>query len=172
MCMTSLHFRKVRVIPTSRRHRQILMRIATVEQFGSLSLPLSGTNGYTRVRGGQGRGRDKFQGYTVGKARVTSLYDTAHEAAVALAALEKEISLGFDAVLEKKPRAKRGSLAPGLSFSLARRARRASALTAICLPCVPRFAHRQEVQVDHNGVAVKLAVCSRLRENVEYTDIN
>ena len=84
------------------------------EPFGALRLPLGGKRGYKRVRGGQGRKRDMFQGYTAGKKRSTQLYATAHEAAVALAILESSIEHGVEEpVVEMKPRAKRSSLCKG-----------------------------------------------------------
>ena len=77
------------------------------ESFGNLALARGGKNGYERVRGGQGTRHDKWQGYTKGKKKTTELYDTAEEAAVALARLEQDIGLGLIEVENKKPRKKR-----------------------------------------------------------------
>ena len=65
------------------------------ESFGNLALARGGKNGYERVRGGQGTRHDKWQGYTKGKKKTTELYDTAEEAAVALARLEQDLTLGL-----------------------------------------------------------------------------
>lgn len=84
-------------------------RVVEVERFGELRLRLGGKRGYERVRGGQGPDKDQFQGYTKGKVHTTKLCGTAHEAAVALATLESNISLGLVNNESKKPRKKRGS---------------------------------------------------------------
>ena len=81
--------------------------IHSIESFGNLQLAIGGKNGYERVRGFQGTNRDKFQGYTKGKKKTTELYDTAEEAAVALAQLEQDIALGLIEIEDKKPRKKR-----------------------------------------------------------------
>ena len=92
-------------------------RVVEVERFGALRLRLGGKHGYERVRGEQGPNKDLFQGYTKGKEHTTKLFGTAHEAAVALATLERDISLGLIDTESKKPRAKRGSRAScGKSF--------------------------------------------------------
>ena len=77
------------------------------ESFGNLALARGGKNGYERVRGGQGTRHDKWQGYTKGKKKTTELYDTAEEAAVALARLEQDLTLGLIELEDKKPRKKR-----------------------------------------------------------------
>ena len=77
------------------------------ESFGNLALARGGKNGYERVRGGQGSRHDKWQGYLKGKKKTTELYDTAEEAAVALARLERDIELGLIDLEDKKPRKKR-----------------------------------------------------------------
>ena len=59
----------------------------TVEAVGALRLPLGGVNGYVGVRGKQGHNKDKFQGTTPTKKRRTKLFNSAREAAVALAEL-------------------------------------------------------------------------------------
>ena len=74
---------------------------------GNLALARGGKNGYERVRGGQGTRHDKWQGYTKGKKKTTELYDTAEEAAVALARLEQDIALRLIDLEDKKPRKKR-----------------------------------------------------------------
>ena len=83
-------------------------RIVEVERFGELRLHLGGKHGYERVRGGQGPGKNQYQGYTKGKEHTTKLYDSAQEAAIALATLEQDIFLGLMSTEGKKPRAKRG----------------------------------------------------------------
>ena len=83
------------------------------ERFGSLQLALGGKHGYTGVRGSQGKQRNKFQAYANinGKKKaVPGLFNTAHEAAVALAQSNTYRTLGFeDEPDEPKPRAKRDS---------------------------------------------------------------
>ena len=66
-------------------------RIVEVERFGELRLRLGGKHGYERVRGGQGPGKNQYQGYAKGKEHTTKLYDSAQEAAVALATLDAEV---------------------------------------------------------------------------------
>ena len=56
-----------------------------VEVVGALRLPLGGVNGYVGVRSRQGYTKDKFQGTTPTKKRRTKLFNSAREAAVALA---------------------------------------------------------------------------------------
>ena len=82
-----------------------------VERFGSLLLPLDNKNktGYKRVRGGQGRGRKQFQGYTPKKTHTTKACDSAHEAAVELARLEADKAMGLELTKAKRPRAKLGT---------------------------------------------------------------
>ena len=80
---------------------------AMISSLGHLNVANGGKNGYTRVRGGQVPNQDKWQGYIKGKKKTTSLYDTAEEAAVALAQLEQDIALGLVDVDDKKPRKSR-----------------------------------------------------------------
>jgi len=47
-------------------------------------------HGFAGIRGGQGRGRDKFQGCMPGKVKMTDLFDTPEEAAAALRQLEQQ----------------------------------------------------------------------------------
>ena len=61
------------------------------ERFGELNLVLGGKNGYVGVRGKQGPNEDQFQGYTPKKVHTTKLYDTAHEAAIYLAILKRDL---------------------------------------------------------------------------------
>ena len=86
-------------------------RVVEVERFGALRLPLGGKYGYIGVRGKQGPDRDKYQGYTKDKKHTTKLFDEPQEAAVALATLKQNITLGFTDTDGKKPRAKRNSMA-------------------------------------------------------------
>ena len=77
------------------------------EGFGGLNLPLGGKNGYHGVRGGQGSKRDRYQGCTPRKTHFTKLYDTAHEAAINLALLKRDLeddSLDEDEKKLRKPR--------------------------------------------------------------------
>ena len=82
------------------------------EAFGALQLALGGVHGYLGVRGRQGKRHDKFQAYIscAGKKKtVPGLYDSAHEAAVALALFKQKRLLGLDHdAPAEKPRAKRG----------------------------------------------------------------
>ena len=72
------------------------------EEAGGQRLPLGGVNGYRGVRGKQGRKKDKFQGATPKKRHLTSLFDTALEAAIALAQLKNDLELGMVEPREKK----------------------------------------------------------------------
>ena len=74
------------------------------ERFGTLYLPRGGKHGYKGVRGEQGTTRDKFQGHTPRKTHVTKLYTTAHEAAVNLALLKRELEENSEEEEEKKAR--------------------------------------------------------------------
>jgi hypothetical protein len=76
------------------------------ELFGTLRLPRGGKHGYLGVRGGQGKHRNRFQGYeTVDSKKMTvpGLFESAHDAAVALAQWKQQRQLG----LEDEPAAKR-----------------------------------------------------------------
>ena len=79
--------------------------IYSTEKFGVLDIATGGKSGYKNVRGGQGPNGDKFQGYTKGKKHTTKLYDTAREAAIELAILERDILDGLSP--DKKPRSRR-----------------------------------------------------------------
>ena len=65
------------------------------EEFGGQRLPLGGLNGYAGVRGKQGRKKDKFQGVTPKKQHRTAHFDTAQDAALALAQLREDLELGM-----------------------------------------------------------------------------
>ena len=67
------------------------------EEAGGQRLPLGGCNGYLGVRGGQGRGKDKFQGTTPQKRHRTKHYDTPLEAAIAFAQMKEDLDLGIHA---------------------------------------------------------------------------
>ena len=75
-----------------------------VERCGSLNLLVGGINGYVRVRGGQGPGKNQFQGYTKDKKNSTAAFDTAREAAIALAELECDLAAGLDKAARKRRR--------------------------------------------------------------------
>ena len=81
-----------------------------VERFGSLNLPLGGTNGYVGVRKCKKGG---FQGYTPQKSKghFTGRYETAQEAAVARAIKQQEIALGFNCDSGEEPRRQRANAA-------------------------------------------------------------
>ena len=72
------------------------VREVYVELVGDLKLLVGGKNGYVRVRGGQGPNKNKFQGYTSDKKHSTAAFDTPREAAMALAALERDLAAGLD----------------------------------------------------------------------------
>ena len=74
------------------------------EGFGALNLPLGGRHGYRGVRKAR---KGTFQGYTPKKTHTTAAYESAQEAAVALAVLKQNINLGLTESAERKPRAKR-----------------------------------------------------------------
>ena len=65
------------------------------EEAGGQRLPLGGVNGYAGVRGKQGKKKDKFQGTTPRKQHRPSHFETAKEAAIALAQLREDIELGM-----------------------------------------------------------------------------
>ena len=75
-----------------------------VERCGNLNLLVGGINGYVRVRGGQGPGKNQFQGYTKDKKNSTAAFDTAREAAIALAELECDLAAGLDKAARKRRR--------------------------------------------------------------------
>ena len=76
------------------------------EEVGGQRLPLGGINGYRGVRGKQGRAKNKFQGMTPKKTHFTKFYDTAQEAAIALAQLQEDKELGMLGQQQKQPPAK------------------------------------------------------------------
>ena len=65
------------------------------EEVDGLRVPLGGVNGYCGVRGKQGRNKNKYQGVTPRKKHRTGPYETAKEAAVALAHLRHDLELGI-----------------------------------------------------------------------------
>ena len=65
------------------------------EVAGGQRLPLGGINGYAGVRGKQGKKKNKFQGVTPKKKHRTEHFDTAQEAAIALAQLREDLELGI-----------------------------------------------------------------------------
>ena len=65
------------------------------EVAGGQRLPLGGINGYAGVRGKQGKKKNKFQGLTPKKTHRTLHFDTAQEAAIALAQLREDLELGI-----------------------------------------------------------------------------
>ena len=65
------------------------------EVAGGQRLPLGGVNGYMGVRGKQGKKKNKFQGITPKKKHRTEHFDTAQEAAIALAQLREDLELGM-----------------------------------------------------------------------------
>ena len=65
------------------------------ELAGGQRLPLGGINGYIGVRGKQGKKKNKFQGITPKKKHRTEHFDTAQEAAIALAQLREDLELGM-----------------------------------------------------------------------------
>ena len=65
------------------------------EVVGGQRLPLGGANGYIGVRGKQGKKKNKFQGHTPKKKHRTEHFDTAQEAAIALAQLREDLELGI-----------------------------------------------------------------------------
>ena len=68
---------------------------ARFEVAGGQRLPLGGINGYVGVRGKQGKKKNKFQGITPKKKHRTEHFDTAQEAAIALAQLREDLELGM-----------------------------------------------------------------------------
>ena len=93
-------------------------RVVEVERFRELRLPLGGKYGYIGVRGKQGPDKDKYQGYTKDKKHTTKLFNEPQEAAVALATLKQNISLGLCDTDGKKPRAKRNSMAARAGYTI------------------------------------------------------
>ena len=87
------------------------------ELFGTLRLPRGGKHGYLGVRGGQGKHRNRFQAYESldsKKRTVPGLFDSAHDAAVALAHWKQQRELGLaDEPAAKRPRKRRSPIAAG-----------------------------------------------------------
>ena len=85
------------------RHPMVVrVREVVVERHGDLKLVVGGKHGYVRVRGGQGKTKKQYQGYTKDKQHSTAAYPTPHEAAIALAELEQDIAAGLDKAARKK----------------------------------------------------------------------
>ena len=88
------------------------------EEVDGLRVPLGGVNGYCGVRGKQGRKKNKYQGLTPRKKHRTGPYETAKEAAVALAHLRHDLELGVVVQRSaKKPQPPARSGAPKRSRS-------------------------------------------------------
>ena len=81
------------------------MREVVIERHGDLKLVVGGKHGYVRVRGGQGKTKDQYQGYTVDKKHFTAGYPNPREAAIALAELERDLAAGLDKAAMKKRKA-------------------------------------------------------------------
>ena len=75
-----------------------------IEKHSDLHLVVGGKHGYVRVRGGQGKTKVEFQGYTKDKIKKnsTAAYPTPREAAIALAELERDLAAGLDKAARKK----------------------------------------------------------------------
>ena len=86
----------------------VRVKEVVIERHGDLKLVLGGTNGYRRVRGGQGSKKVEYQGYTIDKKHSTKAYSTAREAAIALAELERDLAAGLDKAAIKKRKAAAG----------------------------------------------------------------
>ena len=80
-----------------------------VERCGDLHLLVGGANGYKRVRGGQGPDKNQFQGYTTDKKNTTKAFNSAREAAVALAELERDLAAGLDKAARKRRKGARSA---------------------------------------------------------------
>ena len=85
------------------------VREVFIEKHGDLNLVVGGKHGYVRVRGGQGKTKDMYQGYTVDKRHCTAGYPIAREAAIALAELEQDLAAGLDKATRKKRKAAAGA---------------------------------------------------------------
>ena len=82
------------------------MREVLIEKHGDLKLVVGGKHGYVRVRGGQGKTKDQYQGYTKCKKHSTAAHPTSpREAAVELAELERDLAAGLDKTARKKRKA-------------------------------------------------------------------
>ena len=91
-------------MPKGVRVQQVL-----VERCGDLHLLVRGVNGYKRVRGGQGPDKNQFQGYTTDKKNTTKSFNSAREAAVALAELERDLAAGLDKAARKRRKGARSA---------------------------------------------------------------
>ena len=80
------------------------MREVLIEKHGDLKLVVGGKHGYVRVRGGQGKTKDEYQGYTKDKKHSKAAFPTPREAAIALAELERDLAAGLDKAARKKRR--------------------------------------------------------------------
>ena len=78
------------------------VREVFIEKHGDLKLVVGGKHGYVRVRGGQGKTKDEYQGYTKDKKNSTAAYPSPREAAIALAELERDLAAGLDKAARKK----------------------------------------------------------------------
>ena len=78
------------------------VREVFIEKHGDLNLVVGGKHGYVRVRGGQGKTKDEYQGYTKDKKNSTAAYPEPREAAIALAELERDLAAGLDKAARKK----------------------------------------------------------------------
>jgi hypothetical protein len=80
----------------------VRVKEVVIERHGELKLVVGGKHGYVRVRGGQGKTKVEFQGYTKCKKHSTAAYPTPREAAIALAELERDLAAGLDKAARKK----------------------------------------------------------------------
>jgi hypothetical protein len=78
------------------------VREVVIEKHGELKLVVGGKHGYVRVRGGQGKNKKQYQGYTKDKQHSTAAYPEPREAAIALAELEQDLAAGLDKAARKK----------------------------------------------------------------------
>ena len=129
------------------------------ELAGGQRLPLDGLNGYAGVRGKQGKKKDKFQGATPRKKHRTRLFDTAQEAALALAQLREDLELGMLAERAPKkappPAGSDASKKMEVGFFLGDLLRRQRAV----VPCVRavQLSQQQAAAAVARGVAVAYA---------------
>ena len=70
------------------RSRVAARAAAPFENVGGVCVERGGEHGYKHVRGGQGRGKNMYQGYTPQKVHRTAHFVSAQEAAVAFAKKE------------------------------------------------------------------------------------
>ena len=103
------------------------------EAVGALRLPLGGVNGYVGVRGKQGHNKDKFQGTTPTKKRRTKLFNSAREAAVALAELIQQPQEQDDPMSQGSSTSPRRDMVRRLRAASGRRAAGRSCLSVLRL---------------------------------------